>query len=107
MYDRNALQALIRERALKFGKFTLASGLQANYYLDCRQVTLDAAGARLIGEGMLALLGDELPDLVGGMVIGADPITGAILTLAGTRNLPLRGVMVRKETKGHRDKETK
>lgn len=101
MYDRDALQALIREHALQFGEFTLASGLQANYYLDCRQVTLDSAGARLIGEGMLALLGDELPDLVGGMVIGADPITAAILTLAGSRNIPLRGVMVRKEAKGH------
>ena len=76
-------------------------GVQANYYLDCRQVTLDSAGAKLIGEGMLALLGDELPDLVGGMVIGADPITAAILTLAGSRNIPLRGVMVRKEAKGH------
>ena len=101
MYDRSALQALIREKALRFGDFTLASGKKASYYLDCRQVTLDANGARLVGEGMLELLGEPLPDLVGGMAIGADPITAAILTLAGTRQLPLRGVLIRKEAKQH------
>ena len=42
-----------------------------------------------------------MPDLVGGMAIGADPITAAILTLAGVQGLPLRGVMVRKEAKQH------
>jgi orotate phosphoribosyltransferase len=35
------------------------------------------------------------------MAIGADPITAAILTLAGMENIPLRGVIVRKEPKGH------
>jgi orotate phosphoribosyltransferase len=101
MYDRDSLHALIRKKALKFGQFTLASGREANYYLDCRQITLDARGARLIGEGMLDLLAGDLPDLVGGMAIGADPITAAILTLAGIRGMPLRGVMVRKEPKQH------
>ncbi|MEM6328840.1 MAG: orotate phosphoribosyltransferase [Planctomycetota bacterium] len=106
MYNRDALARLIREKALKFGDFTLASGKRASYYLDCRQVTLDAEGARLIGEAMLDLLagpepGGAPPPLVGGMVIGADPITAAILTLAGVRGTPLRGVMVRKEAKEH------
>lgn len=101
MYDRSALEQLIRAKALRFGKFTLASGREASYYLDCRQITLDAQGARLVGEGMLELLADDLPELVGGMAIGADPITAAILTLAGVRGLALRGVMVRKEAKQH------
>src|SRR3990172_8657959 len=101
MYDRDALQQLVREKALKFGDVTLSSGRKSNYYLDCRLVTLDSVGAPLIAEGMLDLLADDLPDLVGGLAIGADPITAAILTLAGIRGLPLRGVMVRKEAKGH------
>ncbi len=101
MYDRPQLIELIRQQALQFGQFTLASGKQASYYLDCRKVTLDARGAKLIAAGMLELLADDLPDLVGGMAIGADPITGAILTLAGTRDLPLRGIIVRKESKSH------
>jgi orotate phosphoribosyltransferase len=101
MYDRDALLQLVREKALKFGDFTLASGRKSNYYLDCRLVTLDSVGASLIAEGMLELLSDEMPDLVGGLAIGADPITAAIVTLAGIRNIPLRGVMVRKEAKQH------
>lgn len=101
MYDKQALIELVRAKALKFGDFTLASGKKAKYYLDCRQVTLDSAGAVLIAEGMLELIGDDLPDAVGGMAIGADPITAAILTVAGQSNRPLRGVIVRKEAKGH------
>jgi orotate phosphoribosyltransferase len=101
MYDRQQLIKLIGEHALQFGQFTLASGKQASYYLDCRKVTLDARGAKLIAAGMLDLLAEEMPELVGGMAIGADPITGAILSLAGTRELPLRGIIVRKESKKH------
>ncbi len=101
VYDKDALVALVREKALKFGDFTLASGKKATYYLDCRQVALDSVGARLVAEGMLEMLKDDMPELVGGMAIGADPITGAIVALAGVRDVPLRGIMVRKEPKGH------
>ncbi len=106
MYDRQALIDLVRSRALKFGDFTLASGRKATYYLDGKQVTLDAAGARLIGEGLLDLMASRgLPDAVGGMSIGADPIAAAIVTIAGVRGLELRGFMVRKEPKGHGTKQ--
>lgn len=101
MYDRQQLIDLFRQKALRFGDFTLVSGKKAKYYLDGKQVTLDAQGARLVGEGILDLLGAELPAAVGGMSIGADPITAAIIALAGVRGLPLVGFMVRKEAKGH------
>ena len=97
----SARSNLIRDKALRFGQFTLASGKQASYYLDGKQVTLDSAGARLIAAGILDLLGHPLPQAVGGMAIGADPITAAVITLAGVRNLPLKGFLVRKEAKGH------
>ena len=35
------------------------------------------------------------------MAIGADPITAAVITMAGVRGLPLKGFLVRKEAKGH------
>lgn len=101
MYDKQALIALVREKALKFGDFTLASGKRASYYLDGKQITLDSAGARLIAEGMLDLLGTPLPVAVGGMAIGADPITAAVITIAGVRGLPLKGILVRKQPKDH------
>lgn len=100
-YDRNALIALIREQALQFGDFTLASGMKASFYLDCRKVTLDSRGAVLIAEGILDLLGMNLPQAIGGMAIGADPITAAVITVAGMRQQRLKGFIVRKEAKTH------
>ncbi|MDR3182110.1 MAG: orotate phosphoribosyltransferase [Planctomycetaceae bacterium] len=102
MYDKERLQSLILEKSLKFGDFTLASGKKAAYYLDCRQITLDSEGAKLIGEGILEILQDNgLPQAVGGMSIGADPITAAVITVAAFRDIPLKGFMVRKQSKGH------
>jgi orotate phosphoribosyltransferase len=101
VYSRPALIELVKENALRFGEFTLASGKKATYYLDCRRVTLDSRGAQLVGDGLLDLLEGELPDAVGGMAIGADPITGAMITLAAVRGQRLRGFIVRKEAKSH------
>ena len=101
MYDKESLIELIRQQGLEFGDFTLASGKKASYYLDCRKVTLDARGARLIAEGILELLGEAMPNAVGGMAIGADPITAAVITLAGLRDIDLKGFIVRKEAKQH------
>jgi orotate phosphoribosyltransferase len=100
---RRELLALIEQRALKRGTFTLASGRTASFYLDAKQVVLDARGAMLVGRAILERLQGlgELPDAIGGMSIGADPITGAAVTMAGVAGLPLKGFMVRKEPKGH------
>jgi orotate phosphoribosyltransferase len=35
------------------------------------------------------------------MSIGADPVTSAVVTMAGVAGIPLKGFMVRKEAKGH------
>jgi orotate phosphoribosyltransferase len=122
MYDKQALIALVRQKALKFGQFTLASGKKATYYLDGKQVTLDPAGARLVAEGFLDLLGQSacwggsstatptdsetaskqnMPTAIGGMSIGADPIAAAVVVMSDVHKTPLVGFMVRKESKGH------
>ena len=90
-------------KALQRGSFVLASGKKASFYLDAKQVVLDAAGAMLVGKAILARLQElgPLPDAVGGMSIGADPITAAVVTMAGVAGLPLKGFMIRKEPKGH------
>ncbi len=100
---RRQLVELIEQRALKRGSFTLASGRTASFYLDAKQVVLDAQGSMLVGRAILQRLQalGELPDAIGGMSIGADPITSAAVTMAGVAGLPLKGFMVRKEPKGH------
>jgi orotate phosphoribosyltransferase len=101
MYNKSALMDLVRQLALQLGDFTLASGKKSKYYLDCRQVTLDSAGANLGADGMLEQLAGNWPDAVGGMAIGADPITAAIITVAGRGGQKLKGFIVRKEAKQH------
>jgi orotate phosphoribosyltransferase len=102
MYDREALTALVRVKALKFGRFTLASGKKASYYLDGKQITLDPFGAKLVAEGILDLLAaGEMPQAVGGMSIGADPIISSVVVMSAVRGTPLAGFLVRKEPKTH------
>lgn len=100
-FDRGKLVALVKEHAVQFGDFTLASGAKSNVYIDCRKVTLLAAGAAQIGPGILAALRDVPFDAVGGMTLGADPILAAVLTVAGLQGRDLRGFIVRKESKDH------
>jgi len=102
-YDRERLIDLLKRQALRTGTFTLASGRTSPYYVDGRRVTLSAAGAALIGAAVLEQL-DDLPGVsaVGGLTLGADPIVGATLALAGARGRDeLHGFLVRKEAKGH------
>lgn len=95
------LTELFRERALKFGDFTLASGKKAKYYLDGKQITLHSEGLRLVSEGLLELMKDVDATAIGGMTIGADPIVGGMLAVAAGQGRDLSGFLVRKEAKGH------
>ena len=100
---RATLIDLVATKALKRGTFRLASGREASFYLDAKQVILDSQGSALVGQAILQLLQSygSLPAAVGGMSIGADPVTSAVVTMAGVANLPLKGFMVRKEPKDH------
>jgi orotate phosphoribosyltransferase len=101
MYDQQALKELFRARALKFGDFTLASGKKSTYYVDKMQVTLHSHGLRMISEGFWDALQGTQFDAIGGMVIGADPLVGGVLTIASQAGRDLKGFLVRKESKGH------
>jgi orotate phosphoribosyltransferase len=100
---RGELVALIESRSLRRGSFRLASGRTASFYLDAKQVVLDAHGAMLVGRAILDRLRalGPLPDAVGGMSIGADPVTSAVVTMAGVESVPLKGFLIRKQPKDH------
>jgi orotate phosphoribosyltransferase len=102
-YDRQRLIELLQRDALRTGSFTLASGRTSHYYVDGRKVTLSAGGAAVIGAGVLERLAGYPPvGAVGGLTMGADPIVGATLAMAGlTGRADLGGFLVRKEAKAH------
>lgn len=98
---KTRLKELIIEKALKFGDFTLASGQKSNYYIDGRMVTLDGEGAYCLARCILEILKDEDVAAVGGMALGADPISGATAAVSVTTGRQLDAFMVRKQPKDH------
>src|SRR4029453_10008634 len=81
-YDRDGLLEQVKTKAIVHGKVTLASGKEADYYVDLRRITLDAAAAPLIGPAMLELTEDLEYDAVGGLTLGADPVAMSMLHAA-------------------------
>jgi orotate phosphoribosyltransferase len=103
MTDHAALIALLTERSVKKGQFTLASGKQSEYYIDARLTTMSPQGLSLIGPLALSVLRQSgwKPDAVGGLTLGADPISYAIGYASAVSEFPIRTFTVRKEAKAH------
>ncbi len=105
MSDARAdLLGQIKDKAVVHGRVTLSSGMEADYYLDLRRITLDGSAAPLVGRVMLGLAADFAYDAVGGLTLGADPIADAMLhasAAAGDRARPLDAFVVRKASKTH------
>ncbi|GAA3568960.1 orotate phosphoribosyltransferase [Nonomuraea rosea] len=101
MTDRDNLLAEIKTKAVVHGKVTLSSGLEADFYLDLRRITLDGVAAPIIGRVMLDLTADLDYDAVGGLTLGADPVAVAMLHAAAARGRTLDAFVVRKAQKAH------
>ena len=105
------LFALLAKRSARRGRFTLASGRESEFYIDCRLTTMSPEGLALVGPRGLAAIEDAgwNVDSVGGLTLGADPVSYAIAyasalrAAAGTRDArrPVRAFTVRKEAKQH------
>ena len=96
--QRNELAKLVRELAVVQGRVTLASGKEADYYVDLRRATLHHAASPLIGSLLRQLTADWDYAAVGGLTLGADPVAIAMLHAEGT---VLDAFVVRKDTKTH------
>ena len=103
MTDKSALIALLAERSAKRGHFTLASGKQSTFYIDARLTTMSPEGLSLIGPLALVALQQTgwNVDAIGGLTLGADPISYAISYASVNSDHPLRAFTVRKEAKTH------
>lgn len=95
------LAAFARDLAVVHGRVTLASGREADYYVDLRRLTLHAQAAPLVGRVMLDLVCDWDFDAVGGLTMGADPVAVAMLHAASASGRALDAFVVRKEGKAH------
>ncbi|MGY2876626.1 orotate phosphoribosyltransferase [Marmoricola sp. URHA0025 HA25] len=101
MSDRDVLIDQVNRKAVVRGRVTLASGREAEYYVDMRRVTLDAEAAPAIGRVMLELTDDLEYDAVGGLTLGADPIAVAMMHQAAASGRVLDAFVIRKSQKVH------
>jgi orotate phosphoribosyltransferase len=101
--DADHLRRLLLERSVRHGNFVLASGQRSSYYIDCRLTTMSAEGMVLIGRmGLAAVAGAGWrPRSIGGLTMGADPVSYAIAAASWGLERPIDAFSVRKEAKGH------
>ncbi|HET7604275.1 MAG TPA: orotate phosphoribosyltransferase [Gemmatimonadales bacterium] len=101
--DQARLRALLLERSVKHGSFTLASGQTSSYYIDCRLTTMSAEGQVLTGKlGLGAIRGAGwAPDAIGGLTMGADPVAYAIAAASFGSPPAVDAFSVRKTPKEH------
>lgn len=103
------LKALLLEKSVRTGSFTLASGKQSDLYIDCRVTAMDPFGAALIGDLGWHAVRSKIHsehlhvDAIGGMTLGADPISLAVGMASASKHPDeaLQVFTVRKEPKGH------
>ena len=100
-HDR--LLTLLAERSARRGHFILASGRESTLYIDARLTTMSSDGLALIGPMALDALDRAAWDIsaVGGLTLGADPVSYAIAYASASTSRPLRAFTVRKEAKAH------
>ncbi|MCC2591906.1 orotate phosphoribosyltransferase [Tessaracoccus sp. OS52] len=101
MTDKQTLIDAVLDLAVVRGRVTLASGKEADYYVDMRRVTLDGAAAPVVGRVMNDLVADLEFDAVGGLTLGADPVATAMLHARAAAGGRLDAFVVRKEAKAH------
>ncbi len=103
MSERDRLRELLKERSLKFGEFTLASGRKSNFYFDSKKTTLLPEGSYLAAVEILRAIREHgiEAQAIGGMTLGADPLVCPVAALSHIEGPPLRAFIVRKATKEH------
>jgi|TARA_B100001996_G_scaffold264207_1_gene206115 orotate phosphoribosyltransferase len=106
---RERLIERIRDLAYLYSEnedFTLASGRKSKHFFDMKPVMMDPESAHLLGvliHHHIETIGQV--DAVGGLELGAVPLTGIAIAKAG-RGSSLKGFIVRKEPKGRGGRKT-
>jgi orotate phosphoribosyltransferase len=93
----------LRQYGFRRGRFTLTSGRESDFFIDCKPAVLRAEGHVLVGRCLLDAL-RTLPgpvDAVAGVELGGCPLASAVAMTSFLDNAPLDAIYVRKAAKGH------
>ena len=108
MPEWERLVELVRELAFLDGgsddAFTLASGRNSRWFFDMKPVMMHTESAKLLSTLFNHRLDDLDPVFVGGLELGAVPLTAIDIT--GSESEKRKGFMVRKSPKGRGGRKT-
>ena len=97
---KDKLLTILARQSYKEGKFTLVSGKESNFYLDGKMTSLDAEGGTIISILFLRMLKENI-SAIGGISVGADPLSSGVSQIGFLFGKKLNAFYVRKEPKKH------
>jgi orotate phosphoribosyltransferase len=102
---RTRLLAVFKERAISFGKFTLASGKESTYYINSKKAIFHSEAVWLLGEVLWEMTKDLNIAAAGGLEVGAIPMAATLAQRYHQGGRTLEGFFVRKQPKSHGSQE--
>lgn len=97
---KDKLLTILARQSYKEGKFTLVSGKESNYYIDGKLTTLDSEGGTIVSILFLRMLKESV-SAVGGLSVGANPISSGVSQIGFLIGKKIDAFYVRKEPKKH------
>jgi orotate phosphoribosyltransferase len=107
IYSKDLLNLLYHKSFLyrENPPFKLASGQESFYYFNCKNVTLDPEGINLVANLFFDKFKQKFLEweiqAIGGLTLGADPISLSLSIIAFQNGLKINPLIVRKEAKKH------
>ena len=103
--ERQRLLQAFKDRAVSFGKFTLASGKESTYYINSKKAIFHSEVVGLLGDVLFDMTKDLNIDAAGGLEVGAIPMAAVLAQRFHQAGRSLEGFFVRKQAKGHGSQE--
>src|SRR6266478_6065984 len=95
------LLQLLKDRSFKRGTFRLASGDVSDYYIDGKMTQVYSEAAALIGQILYERTKDLAIDAIGGLEVGAVPLTTAAVISYHLHGQKMEGFWARDKVKDH------
>jgi orotate phosphoribosyltransferase len=104
LLQKDALLNLLKKYSYKIGKYTLSSGQQSSYFLDCKSTLLQSDGIFLAAKVIIDIIeySKMEPNGVAGVSLGGCPLaTGVSILNHSLGNRRIDALYIRKEPKDH------